>query len=61
MVNNIRRVIVMVLGLVLIVDALMANRLPVVQFTVGMILLGLVPVDVVVDAINAHCHPYSEP
>ena len=46
-----RRLTVMVLGAILIAEAITAGRLPVVQFVIGLVMVGLVPIDVIVDYV----------
>jgi len=46
----VRRGIVAALGAVLIVDALVMSPFPVLQFVVALIMLGLVPIDAIIDA-----------
>jgi len=41
----------MLLGLALIIDAIQANRLPIFQFIIGLIMIGLIPADLVIDYI----------
>ena len=43
-----RRGVIVVLGVVLVVDALVGKRLLVLQFVLGLIMVGLVPIDYVV-------------
>ena len=46
-----RRSIIGLLGLLLVVEAFVAQHFPVVQFVVGIIMLGLIPIDVIVDTL----------
>jgi hypothetical protein len=48
-----RRLIVIVLGAILIVDALSAGRFEVVPFTIGLVMVGLVPLDAIIGAVLA--------
>ena len=48
-----RRLTVMVLGAILIAEAITAGRLPVVQFVIGLIMVGLVPLDAIMSAVMA--------
>jgi hypothetical protein len=48
-----RRLIVIVLGAILIVDALTAGRFEVVPFVIGLIMVGLVPLDAIIGAVLA--------
>jgi hypothetical protein len=48
-----RRLIVIVLGAILIVDALLAGRFEVVPFVVGLLMVGLVPADAIIGAVMA--------
>ena len=43
-----RRSVVAVLGAILVVDALVGKRLLVFQFAIGLIMVGLIPIDYVV-------------
>jgi hypothetical protein len=45
-----RRGTVMILGAILIVDALTEGRFEVVPFVVGLLMVGLVPIDAIIDA-----------
>jgi hypothetical protein len=45
-----RRLTVMVLGAILVVDALTEGRFELVPFVVGLIMLGLIPIDAIIDA-----------
>jgi hypothetical protein len=56
----VRRLIVMVLGVVLIVDALTEPRFEVVPFAIGVLMVGLVPVDAVIDALAGGGHTDDE-
>jgi hypothetical protein len=40
----------MILGAVLIVDALTEGRFEVVPFAIGLVMVGLVPIDAIIDA-----------
>jgi hypothetical protein len=51
-VANLRRAVVVILGVVLMVEALLAHRFPIVQFVVGAIMVGLVPIDAVIDLLS---------
>jgi hypothetical protein len=48
-----RRLIVIVLGAILIVDALSAGRFEVVPFVIGLVMVGLVPLDAIIGAVMA--------
>jgi hypothetical protein len=48
-----RRLIVIVLGAILIAEAITAGRLPVVQFVIGLVMVGLVPLDAIIGAVMA--------
>jgi hypothetical protein len=48
-----RRLIVIVLGAILIGEAITAGRLPVVQFVIGLVMVGLVPLDAIISAVMA--------
>jgi hypothetical protein len=56
----VRRLIVMALGAVLIAEAITAGRLPVVQFVIGLVMVGLVPIDVIVDYVTRAPHDEAE-
>ena len=55
-----RRSIIGLLGLLLVVEAFVAQHFPVVQFVVGIIMLGLIPVDVIVDTLSRPSHDEGE-
>ena len=48
----VRRAIVILLGLVLILDALTSDHFPPFEFVIGIVMVGLVPVDALIDLLT---------
>jgi hypothetical protein len=59
-VNWLRRLVVMILGVVLIVEAVAGKRLAVFQFTVGLVMVGLIPIDYIIDVVSRPAHDEAE-
>jgi hypothetical protein len=55
-----RRSVIAVLGALLVIEAFVAQHFPVVQFVVGIIMLGLIPIDVIVDSLSRPSHDEGE-
>jgi hypothetical protein len=57
--NIIRRIIIGVFGIILIIDALVQSFEPL-QFIIGLIMVGLVPVDILIDIMIRPAHDENE-
>ena len=54
-----RRVIIFILGILLIINSL-SGRFEVIPFVVGLIMIGLIPIDLIIDTISRPSHNEHE-